>query len=187
VGVIDPLLHDRHRLEQHGEILNSFRDLVEEHRVLDVVLRHEPVAPHDAALGVLAAAAHVALAGAALRALAAWAAHGGHDDVPGLPSFDALADFFDDAEILVAEDQKLVPRRRLAVDAVIDLGVGRAQADTQHLYRDLGRAQLRIRHLPHVDAVLEARLHDDRVHGSLIEIAQGISDAFTFARSRSEI
>ena len=50
--VVDALLHDRHRLEQHADVAQRLWNLVQEARRLDVVLRHEAVAAHDAALGV---------------------------------------------------------------------------------------------------------------------------------------
>ena len=86
------------------------------------------------------------------------------DEVAGLPALHLLADLLDDAEVLVAEDQELVAVGRLAVEAVVDLGVGAAQPDAQHLHRDLIRLHLRIRHVAHVDRVLLARLDDDGFH-----------------------
>src|SRR3569832_1248706 len=97
---------------------------------------------HDAALGVLAAAAHVVLARLALGTFAAWAAHCRHDEIARLPPCHFLADLFDHSQILVAENEELVPVRRLAVETVIDLGIGAAQPDPDHLYRDLIRLRL---------------------------------------------
>ena len=85
---------------------------------------------------------------------------------PGLPALHLLADLLDDAEVLVAEDQELVAVGRLAVEPVVDLGVGAAEADAQHLHRDLIRLHLRIRHVAHVDAVFLAGLDDDGFHDS---------------------
>jgi hypothetical protein len=68
----------------------------------------------------------------------------------------------------VAEDEKLVPFWRLAVDAVVDLGVGAAETDAKHLHRDLVGFHLRIRHVAHVDRVLGPGPYDDGFHGVLI-------------------
>ena len=125
------------------------------------------VATHDPALGVLAAAAHVVLAGLALRADAAGATDGRDDEIAGLPALHLLADLFDDPEVLVTEDQELVAVGRLAVEPVVDLGVGTAQPDAEHLHSDLVRCQFRIRHVAHVNRVLLARLDDDRFHVDL--------------------
>ncbi len=53
---------------------------------------------------------------------------------PDLPALDLLADLLDDAEILVPEDQELVSVGWLAVQAVIDLGVGRRTSPTRSIF-----------------------------------------------------
>jgi hypothetical protein len=122
------------------------------------------VTPHDAALGVLAAAAHVVLPRLALGADAAGTADGRDHEVPRLPALHLLADFLDDPEIFMAEDQELVAVGRLAVEAVVDFRVGTAQPDAQHLHCDLVRLHLRIRHVGHMDRVFLAWCDDDRFH-----------------------
>ena len=146
--MVDPLFHDRHRLEQDADVAQRLWNLVQEARRLDVVLRHEAVAPHDAALGVPTAAAHVVLASLALRAESTRAPYGRYDEVAGGETRHATAHVLDDAEVLVTENQEFLAIRRLAEHAVIDFGVGRAEADPQHLHGDLVRLHPRIRHLP---------------------------------------
>jgi hypothetical protein len=165
--VVDALLDDRHGLEQDGEVADVLRDLVEERRRLDVVLRHVAVPAHDAALGVLPAAAHVVLAGLALRAFAARASNGGHDEIAGLPPGHLLADLLHDAKVFVAEDEELVPVRRLAVETVIDFGISSAQSHPDHLHGHLIRFQLRIGHVAHMNAVFLAGFYNDGFHGVL--------------------
>jgi hypothetical protein len=122
------------------------------------------VQPHDAALRVLPAAAHVVLPRLAVGAHGARAADCGDDEISGLPPVHFLSDLFHDSEVFVAKDQELVTVGRLAVHTFIDFRVGAAQADPEHLDRDLIRSHLRIRHLAHMDAVPDAWLHDDCFH-----------------------
>jgi hypothetical protein len=67
----------------------------------------------------------------------------------------------------LAKDQELVALGRLPVQAVIDLGIGAAQPDAQHLHGNLVRLHLRIRHVAHVDAVAFPWPDDDGFHGTL--------------------
>ncbi len=106
------------------------------------------MAPHDAALGVPTAAAHVVLASLALRAESTRAPYSRYDEIAGSETGHAAAHVHDDAEVLVTENQVFLAIRRLAEDAVIDFGVRRAEADLQHLHGDLVRLHPRIRHFP---------------------------------------
>ena len=67
----------------------------------------------------------------------------------------------------MAEDQELVTLGRLAVETVIDLGVGPAQPHPDHLHGDLIRLQLRIGHVAHMNAVFFTGFHNDGFHGVL--------------------
>src|SRR5437773_1935964 len=71
------------------------------------------------------------------------------------------------AEVLLAEDQQFAAIRRLAVQTLIDLAIGSAQAYANHLDRDLIRLELRIRHIAHVDGILLTGLNDDGFHPGL--------------------
>src|SRR5262249_50794786 len=146
---------------------NRLRDAIQVLRRLGVVLGHEAVSADDAALRVLAAAAQVVFASLAVGTGATRPAHGRDDEVTGLPPLDLLSHLLDDAEVLVAENQELLAVRRLAVEALIDLRVVAAQADTQHFHSHLIRLQRRIRHVAHVDAVPLARFDDDGTHGAV--------------------
>ena len=86
----------------------------------------------DAALGVAAVGAHVPLAHRAVRARhRVGPAHDAHDVLadrqPGGPGVDHPP------QRLVTEDQPLLTRRRPAVVAARDLGIGAADADGQRL------------------------------------------------------
>ena len=162
--MIDAFLDDRHRLEQHGERLYFLGNPVQVLGRLDVELRHEPMPAHDAALGVLAAAAAVVLPAVAVRAFSTRTSHRGDHQVARLPPGDLLADIDDDAEVLVAEDQELFAVRRLAVQAMVDLRIRSTKTNAEHLDGDMIRRHDRIRHVPHVDAVFLSRTNDDRFH-----------------------
>lgn len=76
----------------------------------------------------------------------------------------------------MAENQELVSLRRLAVKAVVDLRVGAAETDPEHLHRNLVGLHLRIRHVAHVDRVFGTGPYDDGFHGNL-------TSAFTIQRA----
>jgi hypothetical protein len=162
--VVDSLLDDGHRLEQHADLRNVLRNLVQPLRRLGVVLRHEAVSSDDATLLITAVVAHVVHPGLARVALAR-ATHGRHDEIAGLETLHLLPDLFDDTKILVAEYQILIAFGRLAVEPMADLSVGTAQAGANHLHGDLIRLQLRIGHVAHVDGIFHAGLDDDGLHG----------------------
>src|SRR5438552_10730480 len=77
----------------------------------------------DAALGVFAEEAHIALAGLAIWA-GVRAANGRHDEVAGREALHPLPHRVNDAERLVADDEHVRTGRRFAVLAVVDFGVG---------------------------------------------------------------
>jgi hypothetical protein len=124
------------------------------------------VAAHDAALLVRAFMAHVVLARLA-RVTLARPPHRRHHQVAGSEALHLPAHLFDNAEVLVAEDQVLIAVGRLSVEPMVDFGVGAAEPDANHLHRHLIRPQLRIGHVAHVDRVFHARLHDNGFHGYL--------------------
>ncbi len=66
------------------------------------------------------------------------------------------------------EDQELVAVRRFAVQPVVDLRVGAAQADAKHLHGDVIRRHRGIWHIAHVDAVLFSGPNDDGFHNAPI-------------------
>ena len=127
------LRHDGRGFQQHAEQAERRVDL---HRVLGLdppALRHEAVDLLDAALGVLAVAAHVPLANRAVRARHGVGAPDDADDQVAFAERAGRTRIDDAAERLVAEHQPRLARRRPAVLAFDDLDVGPAHADGDRL------------------------------------------------------
>src|SRR5207245_6410967 len=125
------------------------RDLDDEGRGLGVVLPHVAVRALDPALRVSAEEAHVALAGLAIGAVVGTADRR-DDEVASGESRYPLPHRLDHAQRLVTDDQEGGTRRRLAVEAAVDLRVGTIDADLEdaHQRRIPGRRRNRELDLP---------------------------------------
>ena len=135
VRLADALLDDRERLEQHADLLERLRQRDEVGGVLGVGLGEVAVGPPDPALGEVLAGRHVLEADQVVDR-AAGAPDRGHDETARLEGRGHVrADGLDPAEVLVADDQEVVARRRLAELRGVDLAVRAAQPDADHRRR----------------------------------------------------
>ena len=133
VDLLPGLRDDGRGFQQHAEQAERRVDL---HRVLGLdppALRHEAVDFLDAALGVLAVAAHVPFTDRAVRARHRVGAPDDADDQVALAERAGRTRVDDAAERLVAEHKPRLARRCPAVLAFDDLDVGPAHADGDRL------------------------------------------------------
>ena len=133
MDLLPGLRDDGRGFQQHAEQAERRVDL---HRVLGLdppALRHEAVDLLDAALGVLAVAAHVPFADRAVRARHRVGTPDDADDQVALAERAGRTRVDDAAERLVAEHKPRLARRRPAVLAFDDLDVGPAHADCDRL------------------------------------------------------
>ena len=131
--------------------------------VLGDELAREAVEPGDAALAVVASEARVGRSFLAGEAVGARAAHGcGHEVAAG----EAVAVALDDAEQLVAEHELGVAVRRHAEEpSEISRSVPHTPTSSTRS-EHLAGAGLHLRHLGDARRVGDARLGDERLHGS---------------------
>src|SRR6185503_14501260 len=132
------------RLHQHAEHAERWVELDQEVRFDAEILRAVAVTFLDAALGVLAVAAHVPDAGGAGWARhGIWSAHDAGDEVARLEA-GARRRFLHPAERFMTEDQALLARRGSTVVATDDLAVSAADAERQRLHQHVAVALWRL-------------------------------------------
>src|SRR5439155_10524912 len=127
--VAPTLLADRERLEEDGDSGDLLGDGEEVLGPLGIALGAVAMEPADPALGVPPPEAHGLLAPRAVRA-AVGTSHARDDRRPSRERADPSRDA---PEGFVAEHEDLRAGRRLAVFAALDLGIGPAQTDADHV------------------------------------------------------
>ena len=157
-------LHDAQRLQQHGEGSERRWNLDHERRGLAVVLAHIAVRALDPALGVGTEQAHVAFARLAVGTVVR-ATHGRDHQVAPREARHPIPHPFDQAERLVSDHQEVRAGRGLAIQPLIDLGVGAIDADLQHAHQRGASRDRRHRklHLPGTTRLFGGHRH--RAHG----------------------
>src|SRR5437867_11833366 len=163
-GLKRGLLYDAERLEEHGEPPQGRRAFDHALGLFAVVVAHVAMRTLDAALGVVAEEAHVALSGLAIWAIVR-AAHGRHDEVPGREALHPLPHRLDDAERFVADDEHVRTGGRFTVLAVVDLGVRAVDANLEDPHERPAALQLRFGKLNLLRAAGFLRCDRDRAPG----------------------
>ena len=144
--LLEGFLGDGQRLHHHGDIPQGLRHFAEERFFIDHVLGHEAVHFLDATFDEVAGRAEVRALGAARLAvgLRAGPAHHGDDEIAFTQRADAVADFGNFTEPLMAEHKMLETVGGRAVVEAADLAVGAADAHFEHAELHLdGAGQLR--------------------------------------------
>ncbi len=132
-GLFDGLGADAGRLGEHAEMLEVLRHLHDVFGIVDEVLGQIAVAEVDAALVVNLVAGDVVPADQVEDRLTRAADRAG-DIVARTDLLDLVADFDDLPEAFVPDHQVLAAGRGVAVESLVDLAVGRIDADLQHLH-----------------------------------------------------
>ncbi len=165
LDVLPGLGHHGGGLHQHAELAQRGVDLDRVVGLDDPLLAAVAVQLLDAALGVLAVAAHVELApGAGAAGHGVGPADHAHHQVAGGEARSPSGACEHPPERLVAEDHA-ARSGGPAVLPGVQLPVGPADAQGQTLDEQLTRPGLRLRHLGHPERALFAGNQRDRTHG----------------------
>ncbi len=134
--MIQPLLRDGHRLQQHAHLAQRIRQGYDVLRILDVILREIAVPQVDAPLEIHVVGGHVLQADQVIEAVAG-SAHRRDDVVPGLDgTWDVEANLVHLTEVLVPGDEEVRPLWRLRILGLVDLPVSAVHANAQHPHQD---------------------------------------------------
>ena len=157
-----------HRLGQNVQMLEPDGHPHHELAIVDVVLGHKTVQQIDAPLVVNLLAGNVGAADLVEDRMAG-PPHGARDVVARLYMSDLGADRLDAAKRLVPQHQKVIARRRVAVERLVDLAIGGVHADPQHLDQHAAPArhiiQPRHRHVGQMNAIFSAGTNGNGFHG----------------------
>jgi hypothetical protein len=147
VSLLDPLLHDARRLQQHADLAQGGRHPDDELRIIDVALGQVAVQQVDAALAVRLVGGHVGEADPVVDSVSRTPDRR-HHVIAGYNVANVRPDLEHAPEGLVARHQEVVALGRRPVLGVVDLLVRPVHPDPQDLYE----------HAASVRYILDARL-----------------------------
>jgi hypothetical protein len=129
------LFNDAGRLEEDAHLFQAGGNTHNILRLIDIVFREIAVQKIDASLVVLLVRRHIVHPDPVIDGLTR-ATYGG-DDVISHPQFmDVVTDFFDYSERFMADDQVVIARGRVTVEARDNFLIGSVHSDPEHLDQD---------------------------------------------------
>jgi hypothetical protein len=130
----DPFFNDGGWLEQHPNLFQALRYFHDKLGIVKVILTQVTVTQVDATFEVGVVGRHVVRADQVVNACT-WPAHGCYHVVSRFYFGDIWTNCFNLAETLMADNQEIVSRGRLAVVSRIDLLVSAINSDAQHSHQ----------------------------------------------------
>ena len=123
-----------HRLRQHVQMLQSLWHPDDEFLVVHKVFRQKPMPQIDPALVIHLFTGDIRTTNPVINGSARTTNGAGHI-VPGLHFSDCSTNLFHNPETLVTNHQKVVARRSIAVQSVVDLAIRCVHSDLQHPHK----------------------------------------------------
>jgi len=152
------------RLQKNAMVLEGRINLEDEIRLDAELLAAVTVALLDAALGVLAVAAHIPFAnGAGGARHRIGPPHDANHQIARRNAA-AIRRLFDAAERFMADDEALMSGRRPAIMAIDDLVIGAANAERERAHQNRAIALRRRRHIFELNGIGLAGLDGKRAH-----------------------